>query len=110
MGTGMEFIGLKKFNVLEISTIKSLSDQYYRKLVRDFKEGKLRVTAKKFVKAGERSKYSIHLRIDCPSLILNATDADWELPRALHKAFTNLQNEVKKRFKRIRAKQKSFKG
>lgn len=107
---GISFIGLKNFNVLEMESIKSISETYYSKILRDFKEGNLIVNAKKFVKAGERSKYSVHLRIQNPSMILNATDADWELPRALHKAFTNLQNSAKKRFKETRARKKVFRA
>ncbi|MBI5871919.1 hypothetical protein HZB88_02435 [archaeon] len=105
----IEYIGLKAFTVIEADTIRSISENYFNKILREFNQGKILVNVKKFVKAGLRSKYSVHLRVDHPSLVLNATDSDWELARALHKCFTNMRNEVKKRFPKEKAKQKSFK-
>ena len=54
----------------------------------------------KFEKAGARAKYSIHLRLEDPSILLTAEEADWELPKALHKTIQNLAEEVRKKSKR----------
>lgn len=49
--------------------------------------------------AGKRHKYSVTLRLEFPGRIIASTEDDWDLETALHKAFDNARNEVKKKFR-----------
>lgn len=49
--------------------------------------------------AGKQHKYSVHLKIEHPGKVFAVSQDDWDLRRAFHKAFANLQNAAKKSFK-----------
>lgn len=91
---------LKDLNAAETQEVKRLTEVAYEKVLRDFKQSKLIVDVHKFEKAGARAKYSIHLRLEDPSILLTAEEADWELAKALHKTIANLEEEVRKKSKR----------
>ena len=91
---------LKDLNAAETQEIKRLTEIAYEKFLRDFKKSKLIVDVHKFEKLGARAKYSIHLRLEDPSILLTAEEADWELPKALHKTIANLEEEVRKKVKK----------
>jgi len=91
---------LKDLNVAETQEIKHLIEIAYEKFIRDFKKSKLIVDVHKFEKLGARAKYSIHLRLEDPSILLTAEETDWELPKALHKTIANLEEEVRKKVKK----------
>ncbi len=91
---------LKDLNAAETQEVKHLTEVAYDKILRDFKHAKLIVDVHKFVKAGARAKYSIHLRLEDPSILLTAEEADWELAKALHKTIQNLSEEVRKKSKK----------
>ncbi len=88
---------LKDLNAVETQEVKRLSEQTFEKVQRDLFDCKLIVDIHKFEKAGARAKYSIHYRIEHPSTLLTAEEADWELAKALHKAGDNLLEEVRKK-------------
>jgi hypothetical protein len=92
---GIKYINLKDFSTMEQREIKDKSEKEYKKIIRDFKDSSLIVEVKKMEKAGDRCKYSVHLRLEGgTSLILTAHQTDWDLPRALHKTLDNLKNEA----------------
>jgi ribosome-associated translation inhibitor RaiA len=88
---------LKDLNAAETQEVKRLSEQAYEKVQRDLFGSKLVVDVHKFEKAGARAKYSIHFRVEHPSTLLTAEEADWELAKALHKTIANLTEEVRKK-------------
>jgi len=96
----VEYKRLKDFTALEVKEIKNLSESAFKKFQRDFKNSKLIVDIHRFEKAGDRCKYSVHLRLDDPSLILTAEQADWDLVRALHKTISNMEEEIKHKYKK----------
>lgn len=97
---GIIYNRLKDLNSVEAQEIKRLSEQVYDKVQRDLYGSKLIVDVHKFEKLGARSKYSIHYRIEHPSILLTAEEADWDLVKALHKASANLIEEVRKKAKK----------
>lgn len=92
--------GLKALKPEEIKVIKDLVEQGYEKIQRDFFNSKLIVDLHKMEKAGKRAKYSVHLRLDHPSLMMSAEEAEWELEKALHKTMDNLMEQVRKNSER----------
>ena len=97
---GIEYIGLRECTIEEIQEIKSVTEAAYKKLLRDFpKDPSFQVHVKKYGSSGARSKYSVHLRLNEPTQKLEATQDDWELARALHRAMDNLNAEVRHWYK-----------
>ncbi len=93
---GIIYNRLKDLNAVETQEVKRLSEQMYEKIERDLYGSKLVVDVHKFEKAGARAKYSIHFRVEHPSTLLTAEEADWELAKALHKTISNLTEEIRK--------------
>ncbi len=109
----IRYLGLKELDNFEINVIKDLAEKFYPKVDRDFKEAILTIDTKKYEVEGKRGKYSIHLKIDHPSIhnnILAAKQFDWDLATALHKTFDNLLNEIKHKFKKevVQRRKKKF--
>ena len=96
----ISYIGLKNLDNLEISKIKNLSVEYCEKFERNLgKDALLILHLQKYRVKGKRAKYSIHAKINSPSLILNANAADWDLNRTLHKVLKKFKGEIEHKFK-----------
>lgn len=96
----VEYVRMRGLDAVEIELVKEKVGAAYPKLLRDIKDAKLIVDVHTFHKRGERKKFSVHLRVDGPSLRLTAEEADWSLSRALQKVIGNLQQEVRHVFKK----------
>jgi len=95
--------GLRKVGNMEIRDIKTQSEKEFKKIKREIKgnkNAKLFIDVHKAEKAGNRYKYSIHLRVECPTILLTASHADFDLLRALHRAYDNIKTETTHKFKR----------
>ena len=91
--------GLKKLDPFDISTIQTLVERYFPKIERHFSNASLTVDVKKAAKEGRRARYTILLRVTAPNkVILSAEHTDWELQRAIHRAFDNIKSEARHRF------------
>ncbi len=99
---------LKDLNAIEIQEVKRFSEQAYDKVQRDLVGSKLIVDVHKFSRTGAREKYSIHFRVEHPSILITAEDDDWDLPKAFHKTISNLVEEMRKKSK-TELKQKAVK-
>jgi ribosome-associated translation inhibitor RaiA len=95
MDENIQILGLKDFNDEERLQIEEYTKKYYEKIERDL-PGTLRIHAKKHNKAGERSKYSFHAKVQAPENLINVKDDDWELHKALHKVLRKVETKVKK--------------
>ena len=95
----VQFINLKILEEEEKPTVNKLVDEYFSKIQREIKNASLIVQFKKYNKEGRRAKYSIHARVDAPSIICSAEASDWDLARTLHKVFNKVQNEIKHKYK-----------
>ena len=94
--SGITYIGLHNFEVLEINDIKKQSELALMKAGRFVKDCKLVVDAKKQKVLGLRTKYSFHVRLDHPDILVTAKQGDWELNRALHKVMDDLYVQVER--------------
>ncbi len=106
----INYVGIEKLKPLEIKRVHELSQRYFSKFKRDFKDSNLTVTIKKYDSNG-KSKFSVHARLETPDShnILLAKQADWDLSRALHKTFRNLENAINHIFKREVTKRRKLK-
>lgn len=92
--------GLKGLNSIEEQQMKLIVGQEFGKVEREFRNSKLIIEVGKAEKAGARAKYSIHLRLDDPSLVLTAEDADWDLVKAIRITFGKLLEQAQKNSKK----------
>lgn len=93
----IQFIGVRELEPEEQQVVSNLSTEYYGKLKRAVKNfTSLAVHVKTHNKGGEKKKFSVHIRLIAPTHIIESRKAaDWDLARTMHKAFKNLENEVK---------------
>jgi len=106
----IKYKGLRRLNTLQIQEVKALTETEFKKIKYDFKDSDIFVDVKKQEKTGNRFKFSFHIRVESPSTILTAEQADWDVMKALHKTFDNLKTEVTHKFKKetIRRRKKIF--
>ncbi len=97
---GLIYGGLKELNSIEVQQTKLIVEQEFGKVEREFKDAKLVVEVAKAEKAGARAKYFIHLRLEDPSLMLTAKDADWDLVKAIRITFGKMIEQAQKNSKK----------
>mgnify|MGYP001561776779 CR=1 FL=1 len=95
----VRFINLRTFDATEVARIKTIVLPYAEKLQRDIHNCSVAFYGKKYDKAGERAKYSFHVRLEGPSYLLSAHAFDWDVKIATHKVMKKLENEIKHKFK-----------
>lgn len=97
----MEFTGLKELEPLEQTIVKGIAQDYFPILQqRVHNDIDLLVHVKSYNKAGNRSKYSIHLKLIYAGDVIDVNKVhDWDLPKGVHEAFVALLNIAKKKFK-----------
>ncbi len=95
----IQFIDLKILNDHEAPVAQKLAVEYSKKLGRLFPDNMLIVKFKKYNQTGKRVKYSIHCRVDAPSLIASAKASDWELALTMHKVLNKIHNELEHKYK-----------
>lgn len=92
----IQVIGIKDLDDIEIDAVNRLADRYYPKIQREFKNiTSLVIHIKCHKKGGKQIKYSIHVKAVAPTRMFVSTKAiDWDINKALHKAFTDIINTV----------------
>ena len=95
----IRYVGLKELEEIDQGVVINLTEEYFPKiqiLLKHIME--IVVHIKRYDKEGHRSKWSIHIRAQTASHVFESTKAaDWELPRTLHKAFKDLETQIKHR-------------
>lgn len=76
-----------------------LVPEYYGKLARQVKDPLVVVQFKRYKAAGRRAKFSIHARVDAPSVLVSAEAFDWDFARALHKVMRKVHSELEHKLK-----------
>jgi len=92
----IQFIGVHDLETDEQVEVNKLATEYYEKIKRQLKNilG-LKVHIKVYEKEGARKKFSIHLQTRSPTFTFESSKAaDFELAKALHKAFQDLQHQI----------------
>ena len=95
----IQFVNLHVLEDFEKPTVNKLVNEYSGKIERLVNNPLIVIQFKKYDKAGKKVKYSIHARVDAPSLLASAEAADWDLARTLHKVFNKVESELKHKFK-----------
>ena len=95
----IQFIGVSDLSAEEQATINTLTTENYEKIKRDLKNiTNMTIHVKCYEKEGGRKKYSMHVKVVAPTKEFNSSHADdWELPRALHKAFNDIRSQIQHR-------------
>ncbi len=96
----IQFIGLNELKAEEQARVRDLSAEYYDKIKRALKNiTSLVVHIKLHKKEGNRRKFSAHVKAIAPTAILTSTKAvDWDIARVMHKAFQDIEQEIRHRF------------
>ncbi len=96
----MEFTGLKYLEPLEQTIVKGIAQEYLPILQREaHNDIDVLVHVKSYNKGGNRSKYSVHLKLISSGSSIDVDKThDWDLPRGIHEAFVDLLNIAKKKF------------
>jgi len=96
----IQFTGLNELAPEDQARVKDLSAEYYDKIKRGLKNiTSLAIHIKATKKEGNKKKYSVHIKAIAPTAIFASTKAvDWDIARVMHKAFNDIQQEIKHRF------------
>ena len=108
------FINKRGLSDDEIEVVKTMSEQYATKIETNYYKAAENVVPKLFVRVKKhaikpeelRNNYSIHLKIEAPSIIIAASEDDFDLRKALHKTFLNLITEIEHKFKNEKRKRR----
>lgn len=92
----IQYVGVSDLEPEEQLEVSRLSTEYYPKLKRQLKNVmSLVVHIKRYDKGGS-TKFSIHTRVIAPTRIFESCKShDFDLARALHKSFKDLENEIR---------------
>jgi len=95
----IQFVGVSDLSAEEQEVIQRLTTENYEKIKRDVHNlTNMTVHVKCYAKEGNRKKYSLHVKVAVPTKEFNSSNADdWELARALHKAFNDIRNQIRHR-------------
>jgi len=98
----LRFIGLKAFTEKETNEIRELSELYSQKILRDLPKANIIIHTKKHEtagKVGKAVKYSLHARVEAPSILLSSEAADWDLKKVVHETLRKLETEMQHKFR-----------
>ncbi|MFH1972552.1 MAG: hypothetical protein ABIJ18_03695 [archaeon] len=104
----IQYKGLKNLDSIQIKEVQNLCENELIKIKRELRSQ----TAKMFIdihlqeKDGKREKFSFHIRILNPTIVLTAKHSDFQIMKALHKSFDNLKTEGDKKFRKDVTKSK----
>ena len=96
----IQFVGLNDLTIEEQEIVQKLSTEYYAKIKREMASttGAI-VHIKHYEKEGGRRKYTLHVRVNVPTKIIESTEADdWDLARAVHIAFEEILQQIRHTF------------
>jgi ribosome-associated translation inhibitor RaiA len=91
----IQIIGVDEVSEAEKDIINRLANEYYEKLKRALKnEISVRIHIKEHSKAGKRHKSDIRVQLIAPTRRFDAQESDWDLAKALHKVFENIERQL----------------
>ncbi|RMD57713.1 hypothetical protein D6825_03205 [Candidatus Woesearchaeota archaeon] len=97
----IQFVGVSDLPAEEQETVYRISTEQYEKIRRSVNNlTELIVHIKTYHTDGERKKYSLHVRAIVPTQkpFDSSKSDDWELSRALHKAFDDIKHQIAHKF------------
>lgn len=95
----IQFVGVSDLSAEEQATIQSITTEQFEKIKRELHNlTNMTVHVKCYEKDGSRKKYSMHVKVMAPTHLFDSSNADdWELPRALRKAFDDILHQIQHR-------------
>ena len=91
----VQIVGSEQLDKSEKEDIKRIANEYFTKIQRQLKNiESIIIHVKEYNKEGNRKKFSLHIRAIAPTRIFEADAFDWELHKAIHKAFEKLETEL----------------
>ncbi len=97
----IQFVGVSELAPEEQALVSKISTENYEKIQRMIKNVEnMTVHIKCYDKEGQRKKYSLHVRVKAPTtaVIESCKSHDFDLARALHKAFDDVHTQIEHRF------------
>jgi hypothetical protein len=97
----IQFVGVNELAIEEQALVSKLSTEHYEKLSRKLKGvEQMTVHVKHYEKTGGKRKFSLHVRLKAPTraIIESCAADDFDLARALHKAFEDIGAQIEHRF------------
>ena len=95
----LNFIGVNSLDSNELNKLTTYSEKFYNKTCRNLHDPLVIFHVKKMKNSGKKCKYSVHGRIESPSLLAAAESSDWDLVRTLNTTFKKIENEIEHKFK-----------
>ncbi len=95
----LNFIGVNSLDEDELSKLTTYSERFYNKTSRNLQDPLVIFHVKKMKASGKRCKYSVHGRIEAPSLLASVEYSDWDLVKTLNKTFEKIETEITHKFK-----------
>lgn len=95
----LRFIDIDVLSPEEAQHTKALARDYYNKLSRDFKDFNLVMHIKKHDVTGKSGKYSIHARVEAPTIKCMVRAHDRDLNTVVHRVMKKLASEVIHKFR-----------
>ena len=88
----IKIVGIKELDDKEIETVNRLAREYYNKIQRAIKNiTSLVIHVKTYNITGKRKQYEINVKVIAPTKTFDSKAAEWDLARALHMAFNDIQ-------------------
>ncbi len=107
----IQYAGVDNIDPHQKWILDKLATEYYQKFKRSLQNiTSMSVHIKAHENEGTRKKYSIHIKLHAPTKIFASTkgNADWDLARALHKAFKNIEQQIRHRFRKDSSRDKGY--
>ncbi|MBI1971139.1 hypothetical protein HYS47_05295 [Candidatus Woesearchaeota archaeon] len=92
----IQYVGLDEVDQAGRQVLDRLSAEYHEKIQRSLNNPtSLQIHIKVYSKEGKK-KYSIHVKAVAATRLFQSTKAhDWDLARTLHKAFQDIEHQIK---------------
>ncbi|MEK6940284.1 MAG: hypothetical protein AABW49_00070 [Nanoarchaeota archaeon] len=94
----VQYNGLKKLTEEQQQILKGLTQKYSNKLMRRYAAPK--ITIKLDTQKDKGHQINVYVSLRAPNFIARASQMDWDIAKATHRAFKHLENEVNKKLKR----------
>ncbi len=95
----IQFVGVSDLSSEEQATINTITTEQFEKIKRELHNiTNMTVHVKCYQKGGDKKKYSMHVKVVAPTHVFDSSNADdWELPRAIRKAFDDVLHQIQHR-------------
>ena len=92
----IQIIGIDEIKgEVERETINKIVNEYYEKIQRALHNiTSITLHVKQHSKGGKTHKWDMRIRVIAPTRAIEAQERDWDLARALHKVFNNIEREL----------------